>query len=581
MHAMFRPRFDRHARPRLIPVLLILLLGLLATLSMPAAASDVETADDPPWLVGRVSHLSGKVQILQSGGTGEDGRDSAWQDAFVNDVVTAGTVVATDGGARAEIRIGQNAFRLGGVGELAFPQLDGDGVTAQLDRGTMTIRVRQADRDLPLLVMTPNARVELAAAGRYRIDSAGTARTTVTAFEGRAVVLQGESRLVLDGGRSLQVSGTPPSFQYGTAAATGLDDWALARDARERDAETARHVSPYMTGYEELDAYGDWQVDATYGTIWTPRAVPAGWVPYRHGRWSWVRPWGWTWVDEAPWGFAPFHYGRWVHTGQRWAWWPGSYAARPVYAPALVSFAASGSNWNVSVGTGGPLVGWYPLSPWERYRPIYVRHPNYERNVNRIVVPAPIVRDKHHHHDSPNRQFGWTAVPGEVVTRTRPVARHVDGRHPNPLPAAIAPVQSAAGLPRPLHNLRPALQPQPLRPEPVPIPERRVRLPDRIAPVPRVEPIRDTPAPVRAMRPEPFQRDVPAARPLAPPNPPSVAAPPGRPLHNAPRHGVQRAEGMPPRAAAPAPGHAGQGFHGAREMRGPPPGGRPPEGNAR
>ena len=24
-------------------------------------------------------------------------------------------------------------------------------------------------------------------------------------------------------------------------------------------------------------------------------------------------PWGWTWVDDAPWGFAPFHYGRWVN----------------------------------------------------------------------------------------------------------------------------------------------------------------------------------------------------------------------------------------------------------------------------
>ena len=23
-----------------------------------------------------------------------------------------------------------------------------------------------------------------------------------------------------------------------------------------------------------------------------------------------VRP-GWTWVDDAPWGWAPYHYGRW------------------------------------------------------------------------------------------------------------------------------------------------------------------------------------------------------------------------------------------------------------------------------
>ena len=53
--------------------------------------------------------------------------------------------------------------------------------------------------------------------------------------------------------------------------------------------------------------------------------VAAGWAPYRYGRWAWVRPWGWTWVDDAPWGFAPFHYGRWVcGRGERWCWAPGA-----------------------------------------------------------------------------------------------------------------------------------------------------------------------------------------------------------------------------------------------------------------
>ena len=45
-----------------------------------------------------------------------------------------------------------------------------------------------------------------------------------------------------------------------------------------------------------------------------PGLVPAGrprWVPYRHGHWA-MSPWGWTWIDDAPWGFAPSHYGRWA-----------------------------------------------------------------------------------------------------------------------------------------------------------------------------------------------------------------------------------------------------------------------------
>ena len=33
--------------------------------------------------------------------------------------------------------------------------------------------------------------------------------------------------------------------------------------------------------------------------------------------------WGPTWVDSAPWGYAPFHYGRWAFICGRWGWCPG------------------------------------------------------------------------------------------------------------------------------------------------------------------------------------------------------------------------------------------------------------------
>jgi len=64
--------------------------------------------------------------------------------------------------------------------------------------------------------------------------------------------------------------------------------------------------------------------------------MPAGWAPYREGHWAWVEPWGWTWIDDEPWGFAPFHYGRWAFVAGAWSWVPGRLdpAVRPVYAPA-------------------------------------------------------------------------------------------------------------------------------------------------------------------------------------------------------------------------------------------------------
>ena len=80
-----------------------------------------------------------------------------------------------------------------------------------------------------------------------------------------------------------------------------------------------------------------------FGALWIPRSVATGWVPYRLGHWVWVHPWGWTWVDHAPWGFAPFHYGRWVFVRARWCWVPGPRRIRAVYAPALVVFVGGGS----------------------------------------------------------------------------------------------------------------------------------------------------------------------------------------------------------------------------------------------
>jgi hypothetical protein len=147
------------------------------------------------------------------------------------------------------------------------------------------------------------------------------------------------------------------------------ESWAMTRDRRRDASRSARYVSPYIPGYEDLDDYGVWSVTAEYGPVWTPRRVTAGWAPYRNGHWAWVDPWGWTWVDDLPWGFAPYHYGRWVYQGRGWVWVPGRVVARPIYAPALVAFVG-GSHWSISAGVGGG-VGWFPLGPSEAYIPVY------------------------------------------------------------------------------------------------------------------------------------------------------------------------------------------------------------------
>src|SRR5438309_602880 len=158
--------------------------------------------------------------------------------------------------------------------------------------------------------------------------------------------------------------------------------WCASRDRRWDGARSSRYVSRDVIGYEDLDDNGEWRTTPDYGPVWVPRTVATGWAPYRYGHWAWVEPWGWTWIDDAPWGFAPFHYGRWVYVGDGWAWVPGRVVTRPVYAPALVVFVG-GRNWSVAIGAGGGGgVAWFPLAPEEPYYPAYHVSNTYVRNVN-------------------------------------------------------------------------------------------------------------------------------------------------------------------------------------------------------
>src|SRR5262249_43627032 len=130
-----------------------------------------------------------------------------------------------------------------------------------------------------------------------------------------------------------------------------FDRWCSDRNHHVERSVSARHVSPYVVGYEDLDTYGTWHTAPGYGYVWAPTNVVAGWAPYRDGHWAWIEPWGWTWIDDAPWGFAVSHYGRWAYVGSSWAWVPGPIAARPVYAPALVAFVG-GANFALSISSG-------------------------------------------------------------------------------------------------------------------------------------------------------------------------------------------------------------------------------------
>ena len=151
--------------------------------------------------------------------------------------------------------------------------------------------------------------------------------------------------------------------------------------------QSTQYVSAETTGYDALDRYGRWETLPDAGPVWFPTTVPDDWAPYRFGHWDSIAPWGWTWIDDQPWGFAPFHYGRWVNLDGHWGWVPGGVVPHPVYAPALVAFVdAPGDPGGGPDGGpgGGPPVGWFPLGPDDAYVPWYAAGPAYIDQVNAV-----------------------------------------------------------------------------------------------------------------------------------------------------------------------------------------------------
>ena len=120
---------------------------------------------------------------------------------------------------------------------------------------------------------------------------------------------------------------------------------------RTREIET-RSTASYGTFYRKLEPHGDWRETSDYGYVWQPReAEDRNWRPYTDGRWVYTDA-GWTWVSEEPFGWATYHYGRWVRLRRvGWVWVPGD-----EWAPAWVS-------WR----TSKDYVGWAPLPPEARF----------------------------------------------------------------------------------------------------------------------------------------------------------------------------------------------------------------------
>ncbi|WP_407279059.1 DUF6600 domain-containing protein [Aromatoleum evansii] len=401
---------------------LLLLVPLLLVLT---GASGTALAD-PPARAGRLSVVEGDVALRRDGS-----RD--WESAAVNLPITTGDEIATEADGRAELRIGSSVLRLDKATAVEVRRLDDERIRVLLKEGSVAMRIRSAEREDAIEVETRDGVAVPAEPGRYRVDFVDSG-TLVSNHEGHVDFRADDRHVGVTEGRRAQIwSEGSTQVVWDEPDEDDFMEWSFARDRRDDRIARNRYVSPEMTGAEDLYEYGDWREYDDYGPVWFPRDVPYGWAPYRYGRWVSIAPWGWTWVDDAPWGFAPFHYGRWVRIRGVWAWVPGRYIARPVYAPALVAWIGT-PGVSITYTSGLPNLSWFPLAPREVYVPYYRYSPTYVRQINithvtNVVEIERVVREPRHvRYAFRDRSEAVTRVSERILRPPKPVALDVERR---------------------------------------------------------------------------------------------------------------------------------------------------------
>jgi hypothetical protein len=521
-----------------------LLLGCLTLLWSGLASAE------PPSRAARLGYISGTVSISPAS-------QPDWVQAVVNLPLTTGDRLWADASSRAELQVGGAAIRLGADSSVTLLNLDDRIAQVQLSQGTLKIRVRHLAPEQSFEVDTPNLAFTIRRPGDYRIDvDANDDATAVSVQNGEAEVYGEGASYAVTPRQSYRFYGTGLSDYDALPVRRDddLDRWARDRDRRADTSPSARYVSQEVVGYEDLDANGSWRADPTYGSVWTPTRVAAGWTPYHDGHWAWVDPWGWTWVDDAPWGFAVSHYGRWANFNGTWGWVPGPPREQAVYAPALVAFVG-GKNFQVSVSVGSAVaaaVGWFPLAPREVYQPSYPVSRGYFDNINRsnaVIAPTTItnVYNTTIVNNTTNivktvyvnQQVSGAvvAVPAQAFAQSQSVARAaVPLSREAALSAPVAPVATVAPVQQSVHGGAPvALAKPPARelavvahtappPPPVPFAEQQKHLAANPGkPIDEAQRVQLKPAIVPG--PEAKVSVIAAARAPAPAAPPPATAP--------------------------------------------------------
>lgn len=408
--------FPRNKRS--LPLFLAL---LFISAALPVSAFDDEIPEVTD-RVARISFIAGDVQIRRAD-------TDEWEQAVLNLPIVEGDEVATSANGRFEIqftpskhiRVSENAL-------VKIAVLRDEGIAVSASQGSVSVRLIDFDPELGYFeVDAPRTTVAVLRSGKYRIDAGQPDESEIgvaVGDEGEARIYSSTSGFTLRSGRSarVQIDGAFAGDWETTFAAAIGDDFDLwVRDREDlianrlREAHYDRYYDREIYGAEELNDNGDWVYTREYGYVWRPFRTSissySDWSPYRYGHWRWVAPFGWTWINDEPWGWATYHYGRWIWHNGYWHWSPYGYYrhSRSWWRPALVVITIYSNN-----------VCWYPL-PYHYGYYNYNRHYNSRNPRSRRDDKGPgrtIVNSPNTPIPTPTPQ-----TPGPVITNEQRTAR--------------------------------------------------------------------------------------------------------------------------------------------------------------
>src|SRR5439155_9215033 len=250
-----------------------------------AGTTHAQPSGDPPGRVGRLAFIQGTVSF-------HDRDQTDWAPAVANTPLTSGDALWTEPNARSEVSIAGTRVRMDQGTQLDMLAIDDSQTRIQLDQGRLDIKTFTYDNHQPYEILTPRGTITLQQQGDYYVEAGSTQDPTRLGVRAGAAQIQapnGQTLAVRAGevGEVFDDNGSPHLRTIPSAPPPMPSYWA-ERDRIVAYDQPPQYVTAGMTGYEDLNYYGSWSNDPDYGYVWAPRAVVAGWEPYRTGHWDFV-----------------------------------------------------------------------------------------------------------------------------------------------------------------------------------------------------------------------------------------------------------------------------------------------------